>query len=702
MDETPHAPRLDANDSLEFATNSLDIAGDTSPLVVDRATSSPGWMKSSPENVLLNGTKLFEGFEETQADPLGGHDDQMDTQVIRESEPVGEVTIGDTQLIAGPIVTPPIDTQPGRDTQVVGTDDTQPLHRDLSDTQQLHPTLNDTQKIRSSPVFHDIADTQVITNTPRLVLGEKSSLEVKTAKTVLAQTQVINTQDNTNTTIESIDLGARPVFSSQGPEVVVTDNETEDISEALLEDSIVNHVRRFGRKRRLDLSPTPAQSLSSDLDDIDSDLADEFIRRKPPGRFVVQSQGSEPDVLRHDVGPLYRSDIVNPNAVFAAYKFKIFPGTVESHGDKVCVVRFAEGTSPIALGDLFLMDIRIGDVVSVRLSLLSYEVTGLLVLPTQTPAISCIRGYNTVHMRRLKTKASDEVVVPLSEVCLELSDLVRHQQLHQLVYEGIDILKENYATYLQLTQIGRTTSTISPKRHTPQVSPRKPRGARRLAVFFECLFFHTGIDDKSGLAQVIEANGGTLVDDEPKEVLGGLTQGSLSGDFLDDYSFGALVAGTHSRSAKYLQALALGWPIVLEAFIRDSIKHNLLGHWSSYLLPAGHSSHLNAIKSLDCYAFRANYDRGTKLSGQLGNNAHLLAGRTAVMVSNSSVTTETSAFVFRAFGARTVWCTSQKEAEQLAGPKTLVYTEKGTKGEGTVSWEWVVQCVISQYVRDLA
>jgi hypothetical protein len=65
-----------------------------------------------------------------------------------------------------------------------------------------------------------------------------------------------------------------------------------------------------------------------------------------------------------------------------------------------------------------------------------------------------------------------------------------------------------------------------------------------------------------------------------------------------DTGFTALLADSHARRPKHMQALALNIPILHYRWIEDSIKADKAMPWSRYLLPAGESSFLNdAIRS---------------------------------------------------------------------------------------------------------
>lgn len=72
---------------------------------------------------------------------------------------------------------------------------------------------------------------------------------------------------------------------------------------------------------------------------------------------------------------------------------------------------------------------------------------------------------------------------------------------------------------------------------------------------------------------------------------------SLSSSYLN-YGFTALIADTHSRKVKYMQALALGLPCLAYQWVVACLNKGVLIDWEPYLLAAGSSAILgNAVRS---------------------------------------------------------------------------------------------------------
>lgn len=91
--------------------------------------------------------------------------------------------------------------------------------------------------------------------------------------------------------------------------------------------------------------------------------------------------------------------------------------------------------------------------------------------------------------------------------------------------------------------------------------------------------------------------------------------------------FTALITDTHSRKPKYLQALALGLPCLSWKWVSNCVRANDAVDWSTYLLCAGQSQILGAIRSrtLDAYeASNANLDNIIESRPLLLSNAKIL------------------------------------------------------------------------------
>ncbi|GAM83928.1 hypothetical protein ANO11243_019180 [Dothideomycetidae sp. 11243] len=105
------------------------------------------------------------------------------------------------------------------------------------------------------------------------------------------------------------------------------------------------------------------------------------------------------------------------------------------------------------------------------------------------------------------------------------------------------------------------------------------------------------------LVSLIQSQSGRVLRDglqelfEPFGKSGNNDQLQLKPD-LGGLGFVALIADSHSRTQKYIQALALSLPALHFKWIEDSVRTGHALPWSRYLLPAGESRHLfDAIRS---------------------------------------------------------------------------------------------------------
>lgn len=484
---------------------------------------------------------------------------------------------------------------------------------------------------------------------------------------------------------------------------------------------------------------------------------------------------------------LTQTDIHYMESVWVSFKFNMYTGKTTKVGHDNLIVEFEEGSYSIKNSDLYLLDIRIGDKLRTRSSKYKFVVTGLA-YSKNGDNIKCIRGYNVVSLRRIskaKGKKFEELEASLSECYMELSDWIQHQQTFQFLFDGQDLLKHDggniflnnpsldiHRTPSRNTRYSNTPDFIEydlKYRNGPLSSPSKKNESRIVnggtltklgssglfSGMLFCLTFGKSIDEdkKEKIKTAIENNGGSLLDEGLHDILkySRSQDGSLEleSPMLSEFSFGAVISNSFCRSAKYLQALALGWPILSDYYIFDCLKDNKkLTDWPVYLLPAGQSQYLGSVKSLEIFKFRQNYETDKELSYQLKNNNHLLQDVFIIIINNKAnlKTLQTCEFIFHAFGAKSLkYCSSVNEivnvTKQCKDDPILVYDNNDTikqdmetlkventggtrtrsqsrgstkqnsdikllkstlkkKNIGFINWEWVVQCVISGYIWD--
>ncbi|KAH8199023.1 hypothetical protein TruAng_006809 [Truncatella angustata] len=181
-----------------------------------------------------------------------------------------------------------------------------------------------------------------------------------------------------------------------------------------------------------------------------------------------------------------------------------------------------------------------------------------------------------------------------------------------------------------------TPTSVSKSRSSRSFARKSTHDTRQLpssAGIFHDMTFATSFQseqEKRTVEKMIIAAGGTIVPrgfDELVQVgplesnqRPGLKNGHGAG-------FAALITDTHSRKPKYMQALALGLPCLSWKWVASCVKANEILSWSTYLLCAGQSQVLGAIRSrsLDSYgAVDANLEDIIEKRPRLLNDAKVL------------------------------------------------------------------------------
>lgn len=709
-----------------------------------------------------------------------------DTQRIKNDDPNDTQIYQDTQKIEN-------------DTQVINTTQTVPLHnlmgqKNVSDTQKIYNDIDalsqdtqkvnlDTQIIRASPdtqIVTSFLDTQVIRSSSQDKVPESPPVHDFSHR-LMSHRQVLNTQDENDASFS--------LEKSLGDlEEVRTDDEKEsekdvDVSDLQYEDSLL--TTKLSKKRRKIYDPSPYKLTKlekpvfaspieigesspvvkkSDLLRLPDDLAsspqktyesseneetksEKHITAKRKNKYIIETQ-SQPDILtKEHLETLTEDNIHHKNSVWAIFNLKMYPGTITEQGQDQMAIQFSDGLVDIKNSDLFVLDIRVGDTIRIRSSTIKYVVVGLG--HSDSNSIHCMRGYNLVYVKKQTAKGANsaDICVPLAECFMELEDWIQHQQAFGLIYNQHDILKHDKKNNISemLSVLATPMDGLLSSPASNRTSPRKLLQHDNTGkAFSRKLFCITSIEGerKDKIKQLIESNGGVLV-----EGLSELFEYStstndhlmLKSHLLGEFTFGAIISNNHCRSAKYLQALALGWPIVSDIYIEHCVSdRSRVEHWPSYLLPAGHSTRINSLRSLDVYQFRRNYDSDRTMNEQASNNGHLLEKYDIVVLSNkrNDHTLETCRFIFYSFGAKSLtYCSNYNEiANSLKLKKNVLVYDDGdivrkklvalrqkpnsrTRSQGKVAqqlyatsnnlvnigvidWEYIVQCVISGYIWD--
>lgn len=649
-------------------------------------------------------------------------------------------------------------------------------HNFINDTQKVEPKDNSSEKEfltfsqtdTSKSGFHSSDKSNQHPSTSPSAYMTKSMLQIPgTVEKRGPETQVIQSQETPKQ--DSIDANVDRM------ELIDTDD--EDMGGVVYDDSILAHKMKFQHMHLSDdsspskvpqviRSPPPSIFKSHKFEDGEDEeeiSAPTHKRQKvnvvesqsqSQSQFsqVVSEQQSQPGkpasleplrisqpisqssnhILRHETThALTSNDIVSKRSVWAIHKFKLYPGLVLSVGAESLEVLFEEGSFSIVNKDLFPMDIRIGDTIRLKGTSMAYEITGLHQdnLMSQDN-ICCIRGYNQVSIKRkVKTKKASRTVNEkcenVSKIFMEMEDWYEHQQLFTILTDT-NLLSEDGLT----SMINENMKTPTRNRHTQDIKPdlrSSPRALSRVkgmgaeGVLADGLFCMTSVNDndKTKLTKIIYSNGGSIVDDGFIQLFDYCNENKLSLKIKDDetstYKFVALIANGVARSSKYLQAVALGWPILSENFIFD-VCNGLVDFdsWPAYLLGAGHSNIIGGIKSLNIFRYQQKYYEGCTIDKQIDLNSNILEG-IVIMGLESLVNQKeiiTLEFIFHAFGAKdfvmkpsTAELMKYIKNNKLRSEQVVIYNNtkslKGLEKYKTINWEWMVQCCISNHAWDL-
>jgi hypothetical protein len=151
----------------------------------------------------------------------------------------------------------------------------------------------------------------------------------------------------------------------------------------------------------------------------------------------------------------------------------------------------------------------------------------------------------------------------------------------------------------------------------------------------------------------------------------------------EDVGFACLIAETHSRREKYMQALALNLPCLSGRWVDDCVTKGRVLDWDIYLLPAGESTYLNgATKSR---LMLPTPPSTARLSETISARPKLLAGHSVLLVMGRGKAEEKrKAYIFLtyALGASRV-----ERVPDLGTARALIDSQSDA-GVPT-SWDWI-------------
>ncbi|CEP62000.1 chromatin-binding protein RAD9 LALA0_S04e05446g [Lachancea lanzarotensis] len=406
------------------------------------------------------------------------------------------------------------------------------------------------------------------------------------------------------------------------------------------------------------------------------------------------------DSIRNsDSNLLTRKDIRFQDAVWCYYDFNCmyYPGKVYETDPKLTdtEVLFESGISEVKRDDLHYLDVTVGETVLWEGK--PYEITALECRSENVQkVIRCVRGYDTVHLKR-KNKNGElgkrTLVRSLSLVTLTVELWAKRPKIilsgdtqnREEAFEDLRYPKRGRKYTTVVTPLtpsnalaenvsGRESSSIHYAPHSTNQNSKAELNANAVSphsissesggVFRGCLFVLSGLSDqkRSHLSSIIEQEKGIVLKMSFSHIIDFTNKvHGLSGtiDFAS-IKFAGLVTEKHSRSLKYLETLALGWPLLHYSFIEHCLK---LGKtdWLSlfqFLLPAGESFRLRSssgsktgiVKSANIFNFYSSLLQDLSLKEQIISRP-LRMNSYHVLVYGSSDLDEFVKFAFQALGA---------------------------------------------------
>ncbi|MCJ1369939.1 hypothetical protein MMC20_001151 [Loxospora ochrophaea] len=147
--------------------------------------------------------------------------------------------------------------------------------------------------------------------------------------------------------------------------------------------------------------------------------------------------------------------------------------------------------------------------------------------------------------------------------------------------------------------------------------------------------------------------------------------------------FACLIADKHCRTAKYIQALALGIPCLATRWVRDCIEKQKIVPWEPYLLPSGDSAFLHgAVRSRLLPSFPP---ESVNLATVMASRPQFLAGSSVLLIKSKSKANEIMkgySLIAHALGASTVTLAPSLET----GRKALVDSSEVVGNDGGYDW----------------
>lgn len=425
---------------------------------------------------------------------------------------------------------------------------------------------------------------------------------------------------------------------------------------------------------------------------------------------------------------LSENTMVAPSQVLSVWmgqKRAYYPATCFGTPLGVSQVKYSvkfEDSLPVEVpkGAVKRFELRVGDAVKIEMD--------------NVPRVThIVRGFDDKLTREELAKAADDGLYPITDIYGHATVIVGPKQRKSLPNGGMsnsenvikvpiarvyldtilwNQLKDRMFTYrpvpVQQDSMVHTPSERSSAPASP--SSRLSRSIHQDSGIFAGMVFAVSYKDdeasKNRVTRLIIESGGTVLHDgftelfEPSSIVpvdtptkGGAKGGAKDADLnnkglrltalADDVGFACLIADTHSRREKYMQALALNLPCLAGRWVEDCISQGRVLDWDIYLLPAGDSMYLNGATKSRVMAPNPPYT--ARLADTISARTKLLAGQSVLLVmGRGKVEEKRKAYIFLtyALGASRV-----ERVPDLGTARALIDSQSDA-GLST-TWDWI-------------
>ncbi|KAJ5759850.1 hypothetical protein N7520_007006 [Penicillium odoratum] len=459
----------------------------------------------------------------------------------------------------------------------------------------------------------------------------------------------------------------------------------------------------------------PGSTTSSEL----TDLTDVDIDSEDRSLSDFKTVNSPPTTPR----PTRASDNaqIAPRQVIAVWrglKRAYYPatcfGTPLGVPEANYVVKF-EDSLPVEVlkGTVKRFELRIGDGVKVD-------------MPNIPKVTHIVRGFDDKLTREELSQAAEKGFYPQTDIYGHTTIILGPKQRKSLPNGGLhnsenvikvpigriyldtslwNHLKDRDFTY-EPEPAPRPTASHSPEKSSLPASPstRFSRSIQSASGIFANMAFAVSYTEDDGsknrVLQSIRDNGGSILHDgftelfEASSILpfdvparGDKDQSGSLGLRLtalaENVGFACLIADTHSRREKYMQALALGLPCLSGRWVEDCVAKGRIIDWDVYLLPAGDSTYLNGATKSRMMMPTSPAD--ARLSETIATRPKLLDGKSVLIVTGrGKAEKKRRAYVFLTFAL------GASRVERVPDLKTAqVLMESQSQASLPCSWDLI-------------